>query len=156
MIVGPNLLNTSAKNVLPCKIIRPGRIRCWNNHRWYVMAHAQKPDFVFRRNGLVHLNRPGGVSSVDYWQPRRVLISGSNAGYTMFRSSVKGTGYPFHSPVSPSLPLLASPCAITLQPESTHSIRGRVCTGVGMGVWMWEKSPLYAGNKSMNRWSLSP
>jgi len=38
------------------------------------MAHAQKPDFVFRRNGRVHLNRPragggGRVSSVDYWQP---------------------------------------------------------------------------------------
>jgi len=24
---------------------------------WNVMAHAQKPDFVFRRNGPVHLNR---------------------------------------------------------------------------------------------------
>ena len=23
------------------------------------MAHAQKPDFIFRRNGLVHLNRRG-------------------------------------------------------------------------------------------------
>jgi len=34
-----------------------------------------------------------------------VRISGSNAGYTMFRGSVKGTGYPLHSPVSPSLPL---------------------------------------------------
>jgi len=33
-------------------------------------------------------------------------ISGSNAGYIMFRGSVKGTGYPLHSPVSPSLPLL--------------------------------------------------
>jgi hypothetical protein len=29
----------------------------------------------------------------------------SNAGYTMFRGSVKSTGYPLHSPVSPSLPL---------------------------------------------------
>ena len=37
---------------------------------WNVMAHAPKPDFVFRRNGRVHLNRRGGVSSVDYWQPR--------------------------------------------------------------------------------------
>jgi hypothetical protein len=36
---------------------------------------------------------------------RSVRISGSNAGYTMFRSSVKSTGYPLHSPVSPSLPL---------------------------------------------------
>jgi len=34
-----------------------------------------------------------------------VRISGSNAGYTMFRGSVKSTGYPLHSPVSPSLPL---------------------------------------------------
>ena len=38
---------------------------------------------------------------------RGVRISGSNAGYTMFRGSVKGTGYPLHSPISPSLPL---PC----------------------------------------------
>jgi hypothetical protein len=28
-----------------------------------------------------------------------VHISGSNAGYTKFRGSVKGTGYPLHSPV---------------------------------------------------------
>jgi len=26
---------------------------------WNVMAHTQKPDFVFRRNGRVHLNRRG-------------------------------------------------------------------------------------------------
>ena len=32
-------------------------------------------------------------------------ISGSNAGYTMFRGSVKGTGYLLHSPVPPSFPL---------------------------------------------------
>jgi hypothetical protein len=38
---------------------------------------------------------------------RGVRISGSNAGYTMFRGGVKGTGYPLHWPVSPSLPL---PC----------------------------------------------
>jgi hypothetical protein len=38
---------------------------------------------------------------------RAVRISGSNAGYTVFRGSVKSTGYPLHSPVSPSLSL---PC----------------------------------------------
>jgi hypothetical protein len=37
---------------------------------------------------------------------RGVRISGSNAGYTMFRGSVKSTGYPLHSPVSTSLPFL--------------------------------------------------
>jgi len=36
---------------------------------------------------------------------RGARISGSNAGYTMFRDRVKGTGYTLHSPVSPSLPL---------------------------------------------------
>ena len=39
---------------------------------------------------------------------RGVRISGSNgsnAEYTMFRGSVKGTGYPHHSPVSTSLPM---------------------------------------------------
>jgi len=38
---------------------------------------------------------------------RGVRISFSNAGYATFRGSVKSTGYPLHSPVSPSLPL---PC----------------------------------------------
>jgi len=68
------------------------------------MAHAQKKDFIFRRKGRVHLNRQGG-SVQSTTGSRGVRISGSNAGYTKFWSSVKGTGYPLHSPVSPSLPL---------------------------------------------------
>ena len=71
---------------------------------WNVMAHARKPDFVFLRNGRVHLNRRG-ASVQSTTGSRGVRISGSNAGYTMFRGSAKGTGYPLHSPVSPSLPL---------------------------------------------------
>jgi len=42
-------------------------------------------------------------------------ISGSNAGYTMFRGSVKGTGYTLHSPVSPSLHLPC--CCIRCGPD---------------------------------------
>jgi len=34
-----------------------------------LMAHTQKPDFVFRLNGRIHLIG-GGVSSVDCWQLR--------------------------------------------------------------------------------------
>ena len=72
---------------------------------WNLMAHVQKPDFVFLRNGRVHLNWQGAsVQSTSGSQG--VRISGSNTGYTMLRVSVKGTGYPPHSPVSPSLPLL--------------------------------------------------
>jgi hypothetical protein len=69
---------------------------------WNVMAHEQKPVFVFRRNGRVHLNRRGCQSS--RLLAAEVCISGSNAGYTTFRGSVKSTGYPLHSSVSPSLP----------------------------------------------------
>ena len=68
------------------------------------MAHAQKPDFVFRRNGRVHLNRRGAAVQSTTGS-RVVRISGSHAGYTMFRGSVKSTGYPLHSPVSPTLAL---------------------------------------------------
>ena len=69
------------------------------------MAHAQKLDFVFHRNGRVHLNRRG-ASVPSTTGSRGVRISGSNAGYTKFRGSVRSTGYPLHSPVSPSLTLL--------------------------------------------------
>jgi len=81
------------------------------------MAHAQKPDFVFRRNGRVHLNRRGEGGSVQSTTGSRgVGISGSNAGYIMLRSSVKSTGYPLRSPVSPSPPL---PCVTVCHHIST-------------------------------------
>jgi len=84
---------------------------------WNVMAHAQKSDFVFQRKGRVHLNRLGGGGAVQSTTGSRgVGSSYSNAGYTMFRGSVKGTGYPLHSPVSPSLPL---PCVTVCHHIST-------------------------------------
>jgi hypothetical protein len=80
---------------------------------WNVMAHGHKPDSIFRQNGGAHL---AGVSVQSTTGSRGVRISGSNAGHTMFRGSVKGTGYPLHSPVSPSLPL---PCVIVCHHIST-------------------------------------
>jgi hypothetical protein len=47
---------------------------------------------------------------------RGLRISGSNAGYTMVRGSVKSTGYSLHSPVSPSRPL---PCVTVCHHIST-------------------------------------
>ena len=113
---------------------------------WNMTTHAQKPDFVFRRNRRVHLTLyllMWGIwwapNNASRWQmgfnwlfkglnrrgasvqsttgSRGVRISGSNAGYTMFRGSVKGTGYPLHSPVSPSLPL---PCVTVCHHISTE------------------------------------
>jgi len=93
---------------------------------WNVMAHAQKLDFVFWRNGRVHLNRRwASVQSTT--GSRGVRISGSNVGYTMFRGSVKGTGYPLHSPVSPSLPL---PCVT-------------MCHHISTGVYQQPRSLTY-------------
>jgi hypothetical protein len=47
---------------------------------------------------------------------RGVRISGSNAGYTMFRDSVKSTGYTLRSLVSSSPPL---PCVTVFHHVST-------------------------------------
>jgi hypothetical protein len=49
--------------------------------------------------------KSAGASVQSTTGSRGVRISGSNGGYTMFRGSVRGTGYPLHSPVSPSLHL---------------------------------------------------
>ena len=50
--------------------------------------------------------KSGGASVQSTIGSRGVRIIGSNVGYTMFRGSVKSTGYPLHSPVFSSLPLL--------------------------------------------------
>jgi len=85
------------------------------------MAHAQKPDFVFRRNERVHLNQWGRQFSrlLAVEVCTSAVIVGSNAGYTMFQGDEKGTGYPLHSPVSLHFPSRSSLCAITFQLEST-------------------------------------
>ena len=51
--------------------------------------------------------KSAGASVQSTAGSRGVRISGSNAGYTMFRGNVKSTRYTLHSTVSPSLPL---PC----------------------------------------------
>ena len=63
-----------------------------------------------------------GASVQSTTGSRGLRISGSNAGYTMFRGSVKGTGYPLHSPVSPSLPL---PC-VTVCHHISNSVYYRL------------------------------
>ena len=85
------------------------------------MAHAQKPDFVFRAKRTSPC-KSAGASVQSTTGSRGVRISGSDVGYTMFRCSVKSTGYPLHSPVSPSLHL---PCVTVCHYVSTglHRIR---------------------------------
>ena len=66
---------------------------------------------------------------------RGVRISSSNAGYTMFRGSVKRTGYQLHSPVSHSLPL---PCVT-------------VCHHISTGLYQTQL-PLYSIPHSSTSW----
>jgi len=82
------------------------------------MTHTQKPDFVFRRNGRGHLHRRGR-------QVSRLLAAEVCASAVVMLdtpcSEVVWRVVATHSnsPVSPSLPLRASPCAITYQLQST-------------------------------------
>jgi len=83
---------------------------------WNVMAHAQIPEFVFWRNGRVHLNGgEGGHFS------RLLAAEGCASAVVMLDapcSKVVWRVLSLHSPVSPSLPL---PCVTVW-----HHISARV------------------------------
>jgi len=70
---------------------------------------------------------------------RGVRVSGNDAGYTMFRGSVKSTGYLLHSPVSPSLPL---PCV---------TVCNQISTGPYMITFRTKTSFIGRGEKTVQR-----
>ena len=85
------------------------------------MAHTQKPDFVFRRNGRVHLNRRGeGEGQFSRLLAAEVCASvvvmlDTPCSEVVWRALVTHSNrqFPRH------FPSRASPCAITFQLEST-------------------------------------
>ena len=100
------------------------RIVLWHLYCvWNVMAHAQKPDFVFRRNGRVHLNWRGRLQSTN--GSRGAHISGSNTTCSEAVWRVLATHsirqFPLH------FPSRASPCATTFQLDSTFSHPAVLC-----------------------------
>ena len=85
---------------------------------WNVMAHEQKPDFVFLRNGRVHLNRCGRQFS------RLLAAEVCASAVVMLDTPCSGVVWRVlatHSIRQFALhfPSRASPCAITFQLEST-------------------------------------
>jgi hypothetical protein len=93
---------------------RYGRLhlKCDGTHaenRFLLLAKQTSP---FKSAGASVQSSTGSLS---------VRISGTNAGYTMFRGSVKSSGYPPRSPVSPSIPPSPSVSsrAIAFQLDST-------------------------------------
>jgi hypothetical protein len=87
---------------------------------WNVMAQAQKPDFVFRRNGRVYLNRRGRqVSRLLAAEvcATAVVMLDTPCSEVVWRAlathSIRQFHLHFHS--------RGSPCAITFQLDSTTS-----------------------------------
>jgi len=68
----------------------------WHTRRNQISSFGETEEFFWIGSGVSVQSTTGS---------RSVHMCGSNAGYIMFRGSVKGTGYPLHSSVSPSLPL---------------------------------------------------
>jgi len=86
---------------------------------WNVMAHAPKPDFVFRRNGRVHLNRRGCQFSrllAAEVCASAVVILDTPCSEVVWRVLATHSIHQF----SLHFPSRASPCAITFQLGSTY------------------------------------
>ena len=92
--------------------------KCLLDCVWNVMAHAQKPDFVFRRKGRIHLNRPGRQFSrllAAEVCALAVVMLDATCSEVVWRVLATHSIHQF----PPSLPLPASPCAITFKLDSS-------------------------------------
>ena len=87
---------------------------------WNVMAHAQKPDFVFRRKGRVHLNRQGRqfsqILAAEVCTSVVVMLD-TPSSEVMWRVLTTHSirQFPLH------FPSRASPCAIAFELDSTQT-----------------------------------
>ena len=90
----PTELTDTLHSITSCLILGRGQLKCDG-------ISAETIFRLSRETGRVNLNRPVGALVQSTTGSQSLPISGSNAGYTMFRGSVKGTGYPLHSPTSP-------------------------------------------------------
>jgi len=85
------------------------------------MAHAQKPDFVLRRNGRVHLNRRGRqfirLLAAEVCASAVVMLDTPRSEVVWRLATHSIRQFPLH------FPSRASPCAITFQLDSTCHAR---------------------------------
>ena len=110
------------------------------------MAHAQKPDFVFRRNGRVHLKRRGRQFS-------RLLAAEVCASAVVMLDTpcsdavwrVLATHFIRQFPLH--FTSRASPCAITFQLDSTEFVL-KNWTSLG-----WLRSCVFCGKQRFLRYS---
>jgi hypothetical protein len=91
-------------------------LQCWHG-RLRLKCDGTRAETIFRLSAKRSSPfKSAGASVQSTTGSRGVRIRGSNAGCTKFRGSVKSTGYPLRSPVSPSLPL---PCVTVCHQVST-------------------------------------
>jgi hypothetical protein len=121
----------SVGKMLKC-IVKAGRANKAVECVWNVMAHAQKPYFVFRRNGRFHLNRRGRQFSrllageLCTSACRVCTVRASLCSAVMWRLLVTHSIllFPLHFS-------RASPCAITFQTQSnTQTVHHNISTAV--------------------------
>jgi hypothetical protein len=80
--------------------------RTYTNSRLRLKCDGTRAEIRFRLSAKrMSPFKSAGASVHSTTGSRGVRISNSNAGYTMFRGSVKSSGYPLYSPVFPSLAL---------------------------------------------------
>jgi hypothetical protein len=102
----------------PCYVLYSPPLKCDSTHAETRFCLSAKWTNPFKLAGASVQSTTGS---------RSVRISGSNAGYTMFRGSVTSTGYPLHSSVSPSLPL---PCVHRVPSRFNWSLPCRQYTSI--------------------------
>jgi hypothetical protein len=111
----------------------------------------KKSDFVFRRNGRVHLNRRGApVQSITGRRAVHISLQGLYCSCRpVFCSHVTLSGYPLHSPVSPSLLFpcvavcnhisnavyLSVPCTVYINRLQRHSIQAVMVSTENPNFW---------------------
>ena len=112
--------------LLPILVLKPHAHVCALSGRLRLKCDGTRAETRFRLSQKrTSPFQSAGASVQSTTGSQGVRISGSNAGYTMFRGSVKSTGYPPHSPVSPSLPV---PCVTVCR---------HISTGVYKSVELW-------------------
>jgi hypothetical protein len=92
--------------------------------------------------GQTSLFKLAGASVQSTTGSRGVRISGSNAGYTMFRGSVKSTGY--HNPFA-SFPFTSLPCVTVCHHISTGLYRMWIADLQGPLLYSMKVADLFQG-----------
>jgi len=121
--VSPRLFHWKQKEIRfskCCALAR--RVRIVERSRLTLKCDGTRAETRFRLSAKrTNPFKPAGSSVQSTTGSQGVRISGSNAGYTTFRDSVKSTGYSLSIRQFPlHFPSRAAPCAITFQLYSTY------------------------------------